>query len=88
MAVDFDGFPFYDDLIKKDSTKISDVWRDNLATFLQTLTEYLNQYGIFVPRLTTLQRNDIQAPVNGQIIYNTTLEKFQGFEGNLWKNLI
>jgi hypothetical protein len=88
MAVDFDGFPFYDDLIKKDSDKMSDVWSNNLATFLQTLTEYLNQYGIFVPRLTTAQRNTIQAPVDGQLIYNTSLNKFQGRESGVWVNLV
>jgi len=39
------------------------------------------------PRMTTTQR-DALTPLNGMIIYNTTLNKFQGYEANVWGNLI
>jgi flagellar motor component MotA len=86
MATDFD-LPPIDDLITSEE-EMSSIWRDYMAAMVQTLTGYLTQYGIFVPKLTTDQRNTIQAPQNGQIIYNTTLNKFQGYENNAWANFI
>lgn len=38
-------------------------------------------------RLTTTQRNALTAD-NGMLIYNTTLNKFQGYENGAWVNLI
>jgi hypothetical protein len=38
-------------------------------------------------RLTTTQRNALTA-VNGMLIYNTTDNKFQGYENGAWANLI
>jgi len=40
-----------------------------------------------VPRLTTTQRDALTA-VNGIIIYNSTTNKFQGYENGSWANLI
>ena len=40
-----------------------------------------------VARLTTAQRN-LLAPQNGDIIYNTSTNKFQGVENGVWVNLI
>jgi len=88
MAADFDNFPTYDPLIKEGSTYMSNVWSDFLATFMQTLQGYLSQNGIFVPRLTTVQRDALRNVMNGQLIYNTTLEKFQGREAGAWVNLV
>ncbi len=88
MALDFDNFPIYDPITKPESDYLADNWVLALGAFIQTLTEYLSQNGIFVPKLTTDQRNEIQTPVNGQLIYNTTLEKFQGRENGAWVNLI
>lgn len=39
------------------------------------------------PQYTTTQR-DALTPSNGWIIYNTTLNKFQGYENGAWANLI
>jgi hypothetical protein len=39
------------------------------------------------PSLTTTQRDALTAE-NGMIIYNTTTNKFQGYENGAWANLI
>ena len=87
MAREFDNFPTYDPIIK-DKVYLSNVWADFMATFIESLNDYLSQYGIFVPQLTTAQRDEIQVPVRGQLIYNTTTNKFQGYESNVWVNLV
>ena len=40
-----------------------------------------------VPRLTTTERNALTA-VNGMLIYNSSDNKFQGYENGGWANLI
>ena len=40
-----------------------------------------------LPSLTTTQRNALTA-ANGMIVYNSTLDKFQGYENGAWANLI
>ncbi len=70
MARDFDFFPTYDPLVK-DQVYLSNVWSDFMATFVESLREYLSQRGAFIPRLTLAQRNEIQTPVEGQMIYVT-----------------
>ena len=40
-----------------------------------------------IPSLTTTERNALTA-VNGMLIYNSTDNKFQGYEGGSWANLI
>ena len=87
MARDLDNFPTYDPIIK-DKVYLSYVWSDFMATFIESLREYLSQNGIFVPRLTTDQRNSLQNVINGQLIYNTSTNKFQGYENGAWVNLI
>lgn len=42
---------------------------------------------LIVPLLTTTERNALTAS-NGMIIYNTTDNKFQGYENGAWANLI
>ena len=41
-----------------------------------------------LPRLTTSERDAITTPLNGMMIYNTTLNKFQCYENSAWANLI
>jgi hypothetical protein len=43
--------------------------------------------GLLVPRMTTVQKNLITA-VNGLILYDTTLNKFQGYENGAWSSFI
>lgn len=68
MARDLDNFPTYDPIIK-DSVYLSNIWSDFMATFVESLREYLSSGGIFIPRLTLAQRDAIQNPEEGQIIY-------------------
>ena len=42
---------------------------------------------LLVSRMTTTERNALTA-VNGMIIYNSTDDKFQGYEAGAWTNLI
>jgi hypothetical protein len=88
MANSIDQLNYYDDLVRKTSLKMSDEWVSQLSSFIDVLNGYLTPYGILAPQLTTDQRNEIQTPINGQIIYNTTLNKFQGYENGAWVNLI
>jgi hypothetical protein len=71
MSNDFDTLPLYDPLIKPGTDKMSDVWVDSLSTLFQTLIGYLTSGGIFLPRLTTAQRDALDSPEEGQVIYNT-----------------
>ena len=40
-----------------------------------------------VPRMTTAEKNALTA-VNGDIVYDSTLNKFQGYEGGAWASFI
>ena len=42
---------------------------------------------LLIPRMTTTQRDALTA-VNGMLIYNSTLNKFQGYENGAWASLI
>lgn len=74
MARDLDNFPTYDPIIK-DGMYLSNVWADFMATFVETLREYLSLHGMFVPILSQEELNAIQTPVEGQMVYvsNTSL---------------
>lgn len=87
MAQNFDEFPL-DDRIMDMNGQFSNVWRGSISTFYQSLIGYLTQFGVFVPKVTTAERDSIQTPDNGQLIYNTTTNKFQGYENGAWANLI
>jgi hypothetical protein len=88
MANSIDQLNYYDPLVKMDSLKMSEQWIAQLSSFIDTLNGYLTPFGSLAPQLTTAQRDSIQSPINGQIIYNTTLDKFQGFQAGTWQNLI
>lgn len=87
MANNLDQLNYYDPLIQGKRDKMSEVWIANFAALIQTLQGYLSQFGMFVPQVTTAQRGTIQSPVNGQIIYNTDVNKFQGWKVNTWVDI-
>lgn len=84
MAQDFDEFPLYDPLVKRDSNQMSDVWIGSISTFYMNLIAYLTQGGILLPQLTTEQRDALQNIQNGQMIYNTTLGTAQYVKAGVW----
>lgn len=85
MANDLDQLNYYDPLIKGSANmKMSEVWIANLSALIQTLQGYLSQFGMFLPQITTVQRDAIQSPVNGQIIYNTDLNSAQYLKNGVW----
>ena len=84
MSNDIDLPPLYDPLTKKNPDKMSDIWVDWFGTFYQTLISYLSQNGIFLPQLTSIQRDALQSPQNGQMIYNTTIGSAQYFKAGAW----
>lgn len=86
MANDLDGPPIYDQLTDKTGS-LSNIWVGWYATFIESLTGYLSQYGLFVPKLTTDQRDEIQSPESGQQIFNTTTSKGQMYDGTVWQDL-
>lgn len=80
MANNFDQFPLEDPLVKAGSLSMSESWIGSMSNFFQNLIGYLTQFGILLPRVTTVQRDEIQAPQGGQMIYNTTLGSAQYFK--------
>lgn len=43
--------------------------------------------GMVMPRMTTTQRNAIASPANGEMVYDTDLNKFYGYANNAWTAL-
>jgi hypothetical protein len=43
--------------------------------------------GVIMPRMTTTEMNAIAAPSNGEMIYNTTTNKFAGYAGGAWETI-
>lgn len=88
MPQDLDLPPIYDPLTDKSKDMMSDNWTSYMSSFIDTLRDYLSQRGIFLPQLTTAQRDQIQQPQNGQMIYNTTMDTAQYYKvsSGLWVN--
>ena len=71
------------------------VWKDNkLGLGMTTPTQQLEMTGnakidgfVQFGSLTTTQRNALTA-ANGMVIYNSTDNKFQGYENGVWVNLV
>ncbi len=71
MANDIDLPPINDPVTRNSKDFLSDSWHDYIAYLIDTLNDYLSQYGIFNPNITTAERDSIQDPQEGQMIYNT-----------------
>lgn len=77
MANSIDQLNYYDDLVRSGSLRMSDEWISQISSFIDVLVGYLQPYGILIPQLTTAQRDEIQSPVLGQLIYNTDTNEVQ-----------
>ena len=84
MATDFDQFPLYDPVVKKENDKLSDIWVGSMSVFYMNLIGYLTAGGILMPQVTTAQRDALQNVQNGQMIYNTTVDSAQYFKAGVW----
>lgn len=80
MANSIDQLNYYDDLVRLNSRKMSEEWISQMSSFIDVLNGYLTPYGILTPQLTTDQRDSIQSPVLGQLIYNTTTNELQVYQ--------
>lgn len=90
MATDFDLLPFYDPILKNRPDLISDIWMGAFSRMNDTLVSFMGQFGFFIPNLTTSQRDEIQDPVNGQLIYNTTDDAPQFYQSSSssWRTIL
>lgn len=77
VPVSFDQPPINEPITKTMPSRVSSPWELYFATQYQILTSFLGPFGIFAPPITTVQRDSIQSPVLGQIIYNTTTNTLQ-----------
>lgn len=77
MANSIDQLNYYDDLVKKNSLKMSEEWISQLSSLVDVLNGYMTPFGFLTPQLTTDQRDSIQSPILGQMIYNTTTNELQ-----------
>ena len=77
---DIDMPPLYDTLTKENKEHLSNIWIGWLSTFYQTLISYITSGGIFLPQLTTEERDNLESPQFGQMIYNTTLGTAQYYK--------
>ena len=84
MSNDIDTPPLYDPVTKEDQDHLSNIWVGWFSTFYQTMISYLTSGGILLPQLTTAQRDALDSPQNGQMIYNTTLGSAQYFKAGAW----
>jgi hypothetical protein len=84
-----DQFPYYDPLLKGKEDKMGDVWIAALSYFIDTLNSYITPFGFIIPNLTTAQRDTIQSPLNGQLIYNITVDAPQFYQSssNSWRTI-
>lgn len=84
---DFNSPPVNDKIIDVNS-KLSPPWEDWFTFNWQNLVTFLSSSGVFLPQLTTVQRNAITPLTNGQMIYNTTLDAPQMVVAGVWKTIV
>jgi hypothetical protein len=84
VIISFDAPRYYAPIVARGSNLMSDVWQQWFSTFIQQLQGYLTNQGIIVPNFTALQIPNIVNPVPGQMIYNSTTNQFEGWNGLNW----
>ncbi len=85
MANSLDSGPLYDPISDGKTGIVSPAWMSWFSSNHQNLIGYLSQFGMFVPQITMDQRDSIQTPQLGQMIYNTTLDAPQIWQAGAWK---
>ena len=85
----FDPPRVYDPILNVDSLTFTDVWISYWTDFIETLISYLSEFGIFLPQLTGDERDSINEPLNGQLIYNLTVDapQFWQSSSNSWRTI-
>lgn len=73
------------DPITRSGEPMSDVMQMWLGEFIQNLLSYLTSSGIFIPNVTSTDRDGVISPQNGMIIYNTTIGAPQIYQSGAWK---
>lgn len=68
-------------------TRVIEVTTSALVTVNAGLAVTTTAGAVTLPRLTTTQQNAI-TPVNGMVLYNSTLSKFRGYENSAWHDVI
>lgn len=85
MSDSFNSPPTYNEITKNPSLSLSDIWQSWYSTNWNTLIQYLSENGIFLPQLTTAERDALLSPQLGQMIYNTTTDAPQIWQAGAWK---
>lgn len=75
--------PIYIPLLSNDGINLTSEWRQ----YFNSLTLFLQQFQntIQVPSLTTDQIAALNPLINGMIVYNNSINVFQGYVNGLWK---
>ena len=73
--------------IESQGSGIPEVFSDNEIYLTAGTRVIVTQSPIKMASFTTTERNALSAQ-NGDVIYNTTDNKFQGYENGSWQNLI
>jgi hypothetical protein len=79
----FDEPPLYDAVVSTRSRlNFADIWVGYWSSFYQTLISYLSATGIFLPQLTQDEIDQLENLVNGQMIYNLTVDAPQFWQAS------
>lgn len=85
MVLDIDTPPTYNPITGGNNEYVmNDLWISWFNSFYQTLVGYLSGHGMFLPQITESQKISINAPINGQMIYNTTTNTAEYFKAGAW----
>jgi len=60
---------------------------DTLNTFLDQMLNKTKQYYHRPRQMTTTERNALATPVTGDLVYNTTTNKMNFYDGSVWKEV-
>lgn len=89
--IDFDAPCIYDPILNTKTGTFSDIWIGYWSYFYQTLVSYITQNGYNLSNLTQTEINSLQisALVNGQLLYNLTVDAPQFWQASTssWRTI-